>query len=75
MEIRWQVEDGYCGGSRPQRFNINLENFVEDDMNESEIWEEVCLLVEEEFRQCISWSIKNEGDIRAAIRKSLSEAI
>lgn len=34
--VRWQIEDGYIGGSRPQYFNIS-ERELAEDMEESEL--------------------------------------
>lgn len=54
MKIRWQIDDGYTGGSRPQSFEIS-----DDELLECESVEEAERLIEDEtqteFEQNTSW--------------------
>ena len=54
MIVRWQIEDGYCGGSRPQETEID-----DDELNELKTDEEKEKFIEEciqfDFEQNISW--------------------
>lgn len=58
MRIRWEVEDGYCGKSRPHYIEIpdeELEGFTEEEQNAIiEDW------VREEFEQMISFYWERE---------------
>ncbi len=60
FEIKWEVEDGYVGGDRPQYVTIEASDF--EDMSEDEIREEINNLVEEEFNQRITWYVDNIED-------------
>lgn len=65
IEVRWQVEDGYCGKSRHQNFDLDLEDFAGC---ESEVEYEHVLdgAVQEEFENRIAWRCDNYEDIIAA---------
>ena len=58
MKIEWEVEDGYCGGSRPQSTEV-----PDDELQECSSREEQELLVTEyidhDFVQRISFFVKN----------------
>ncbi len=67
IEVRYQVEDGYVGKSRPQRFEIELNEFQHCETHTEY---EMCLdeLIQEEFNQCISWGCENYTDIIEAAK-------
>lgn len=76
MEITWEVSDGYCGGSAPQRTEIEDENIADcRDIEEAKQYIDAC--VREDFRNTISYRIDsyNESEIQALIdaRKKLEE--
>lgn len=54
MKITWEVEDGYCGKSRPQETKIEDEELegLNDEERENYIYDRV----QEDFEQTISWS-------------------
>ena len=55
MKITWEVEDGYCGKSRPQHTEINDDELAEYETKEEKeefIREEI----QHDFEQSISWS-------------------
>lgn len=54
MIIRWQVQDGYCGGSRPQTTHIDDEELKEFETDE-EREEFIESYIQEDFEQTISW--------------------
>ena len=63
MEIEWEVEDGYIGGSRPQSLTLISDDFencktVEDAM------EVVNEAVQEDFRQTVTYKITNYDEIK-----------
>jgi len=55
MKVTWQVEDGYCGGSRPQYTEI-----PDDELEECETEEErnelIAQYIQEDFNNNISWA-------------------
>ncbi len=53
FEARYEVEDGYCGKSRPQHFNI-CSSEIEDDMNIDDLKELYYDMVQNDFEQKIS---------------------
>jgi len=54
MIVRWEVEDGYCGKSRPQSTEIS-----DDDLSNCDTEEERDALIEdciqEDFENRITW--------------------
>lgn len=62
MEIRWEVEDGYVGKSRPQRLELD-----DDELRECESEDELMALLEDavkgDFDNKISWALSNWDEI------------
>lgn len=61
MKITWEVEDGYCGGSRPQYTEVPDEDLDEcetDDEREKLIEE----YVQDDFDQTVSFTIINKEE-------------
>ena len=56
MRVRWQVDDGYAGESRPQYTEINDEE-LEDCWDDEERQALIDQYVQEDFEQRISWHI------------------
>ena len=58
MRVTWEVEDGYCGKSRPQHTDI-----PDDELEECETDAEREILIEEyiqaDFDSKISWAESN----------------
>lgn len=52
FEARYQVDDGYAGGARPQAFEISAED-IEDDMSESDLQDLYHTMCEEDMQQRI----------------------
>jgi len=54
MQITWQVDDGYCGGSRPHYLDID-----DDDLLGCETEEEkenlISESIQEDFEQVATW--------------------
>lgn len=64
IEITWQVEDGYAGGSRPQHTNFETLDYVESDeewnnLSEQEKQDYYDQAVQEDFNQSIFFNITN----------------
>jgi len=57
IEVTWQAEDGYCGGSRPH--TIKFDDDEVEDMDAEERQEFIENAVQEEFEQTVTWEITN----------------
>lgn len=56
MKVRWEVEDGYVGKSRPQTTEVPDEELAECDIEE-EREQLIESYIQEDFEQRISWAI------------------
>lgn len=65
IKVRWQVDDGYAGASRPQHTTFDTEDYCDDEEWESKSEEEKRQLieevVEEDFRNKASFHIDDYG--------------
>jgi len=65
IKVKWEVEDGYVGKSRPQSTTIDIEQHMDkeewDSMNESEKREFIEGIVQEDFDEKISFGISDYG--------------
>ncbi len=58
MEISWQVEDGYAGGSRPQHVEVPDDELR--DCPDDEARQKLCDdYVQQAFEQKITWCYSN----------------
>jgi hypothetical protein len=57
MQIKWEIEDGYIGSSRPQYTDVPNEELAEcsDDEERKQLIDDY---VREDFEQRIAYSIK-----------------
>lgn len=60
ITVTWEVDDGYCGGSRPQELTIDDYEVEGMDENEKRSYIEDC--VQDAFEQNIRWEITNIED-------------
>jgi len=55
MKVTWEIDDGYCGGSRPHVVYVD-----DDELNECETEEEreelISSYIQESFNENITWS-------------------
>lgn len=67
IKIRWEVEDGYAGGSRPHTTTIDIErDFGMDEwreMSEQEKEEVIHDYVQADFEQQISYAIISKEEV------------
>jgi hypothetical protein len=61
-EVRYEVEDGYVGSSRPQSFTIK-DDWIEDYMNDDDLEFELSEMIQEDFQQRISWTYLNKEEV------------
>ena len=66
MKVRWQAEDGYVGGARPQSFNINIEDMAESCDTEQEARDYLEQEVREDFESKVTPCTSNEDEVIAA---------
>lgn len=63
IKVRWEADDGYCGGSRPQSFSLDIADMAESCETEDEalqyLWEEV----DQELRNKVTVVIRNEDEV------------
>jgi hypothetical protein len=67
IKVKWQVDDGYAGPARPRQITLHTVDFV-DCETEEQVLEVLHEIVEEEFQQRTSWTIRNEKDVIDAWR-------
>lgn len=72
FKARYEVDDGYVGGARPQHVTID-ESDIEEDMGEGELRELYQDYVEEDFRQRISAYGQNEDEFVAWAKQIIAE--
>jgi len=68
IEINWEAEDGYAGGSRPQTTFIDEDDIAESCETEAEAIEYIYQCVQEDFNQKISWYMRNQNQAVEAWR-------
>lgn len=66
IRVRWEVEDGYAGQSRPQETVIDVENDLMseeewNELSEDQKKENIDSLVQEDFEQRIHFGIEDYG--------------
>lgn len=72
FEVRWQVEDGYVGGARPQDCDLS-ELDIEDNMSDEDLRELLYDTVRYEFEANISFFIDNESEALEWMRQKRDE--
>lgn len=73
MKVRWSVDDGYVGKSRPQYTNISLEEIPDDIEDLESLMEYVNDYIYEDFISRISFGVEDAEELIAAWRKRLEE--
>ncbi|HEC65113.1 MAG TPA: hypothetical protein ENI23_07465 [bacterium] len=61
MEINWEIEDGYAGGSRPQTITIpddELEMCETDEERRELVYE----YIQDDFEQTVRWVFRKGYD-------------
>lgn len=62
MKVRWQVDDGYVGGSRPHYLEVPLDEF-QHCTTEQEVRDVLDEIVRDDFDQRIGFVINNEAEV------------
>jgi hypothetical protein len=70
IEIKYEVEDGYVGKSRPQGFTFDLFDIIYCD-SVYEAMVQIEAAVEEDFRNRITWFIKNYHEVESKVEEYL----
>lgn len=71
IKVRWEADDGYCGGSRPQSFTLDLEDLGGGD--ERAARDALYEILDDELRERVTWIIKNEDEIMEAWRSAQTQ--
>ena len=67
FELTWEVDDGYCGGGRPQELEIDLDEFARDYDTAEQIESAIEELIQDDFAQNIRWTCDDIGDAVKAV--------
>jgi hypothetical protein len=59
--VKWEVEDGYVGKSRPQSTIVDTDHHFWDSLNDEEKRQLIEECVQEDYEQKISFSISDYG--------------
>lgn len=70
--IRWEVYDGYVGGSGPQSFYFNQGNIF-PEMTDEDLEQELESSVFDAFLSKISYDIRNRDEAMAMMKKYRDE--
>lgn len=70
--VRWEIEDGYTGSSRPQSFRVDAEDF-QHCVTDADFAQVLSEITQEEFAQKVSFVIKREEDTLAEIKAAVAE--
>lgn len=70
VAFTYQVDDGYIGGSRPQRMSIDIDE-LPDDSDMSDVRDYVERAIQEDFNQKISWSCESLDDVVSQLHEAL----
>ena len=74
FKVEWEVEDGYVGPSRPQRFKVFADDiFLSSDMNEEDIINELDFLVDIDFKNKISYTVTNQDEFIEWMKERIKE--
>lgn len=71
IEITWEIEDGYVGGSRPQTFKIRPSDF-EDCDSALQVKDRLYDLLDEELQKRASWSCRYMDDYVQQILREIT---
>ena len=75
VTVRWEVEDGYVGKSRPQQFEMTIDpDDFADDMDDLDIEDIIYRRAEDDFESKINFFVNNSAEVIAAIREHLNNA-
>lgn len=70
IELTYEIEDGYCGKSRPQHMSVDSEDF--EDMTDEQMYNYLEELVLEDMQQRISPAYES-SDIISEIKEVLAK--
>lgn len=71
IKITYEIEDGYCGGARPQHMKIDPEDFR--DLSDDEIRTSLGDMIHDDLLQQVNESYE-ESEIVEQIKTALAES-
>lgn len=72
LHIRWEVDDGYAGGSAPQHLQVPVSEILECD-SVDDAMEIVEVMVQDDFANKVSWHYINPDELRIEIAELLKD--
>jgi len=69
--VRYEIADGYVGGSRPQEFSVRKHE-IEEDMDESDIHDLFLEMLQADFEQTASPEPSNKDEFMAWAAKVIA---
>jgi len=73
LQIRWEVEDGYVGKSRPQRTSISIDELIDNCETEKDVLDYINDDVKSDFEQRISYFVTNDDEIVEAWKQAKAD--
>jgi len=74
ITIRYHIEDGYAGGSRPQSFDVESSDFGDlDDLDDTQISDQIVEMANEDMRQRFGVSINNLDEAIAEVKDAIAK--
>lgn len=73
IKVRWEADDGYCGGSRPQSFTLDLADMAESCETEDAAMQYLWAEVDQALRDKVSAILHNQDEVIEAWRKRRSD--
>lgn len=74
IKVRWEIEDGYMGGSRPQSFSIDLGEMVDSCQDEDEARRYLEEELDSALQERVSWVCPNFDEVIEAWRNAQAKA-
>jgi hypothetical protein len=67
--VKWEAEDGYTGGSRPQIFHLSVFDFGDvSEMTDAQIENLLDEAIQDDFDQKVTWYSANRDEAIAWIK-------
>lgn len=74
IEVRWEIDDGYVGKSRPHTTRVYFDE-LDDDASDEEIFDYIEEAIQSDFEQRIQWYPLHDLDESVAEIKDRTEQI
>jgi hypothetical protein len=72
IDVTWEADDGYAGGSAPQHLKVSTDDFFEDATIE-QVKKQLSEMIQEDFEQTVSWHCKDFEEYAQQIFNALQQ--